>query len=78
MTSPARGLSPAGKHSSSPSANSGTRHSGGGACPATPLSSITVWMVARTRRRALANSKKASGSSTSSAETILVVKSLEP
>ncbi len=77
MTSPARGLSPAGKHSSSPSANSGTRHSGG-ACPATPLSSITIWMVAWTRRRALANSKKASGSSTSSAEMRLVVKLLEP
>ncbi len=39
---------------------------------------VTFFMVARTRRRALANSKKASGSSTSSAETILVVKSLEP
>ncbi len=77
MTSPARGLSPPGKHSSIPSANSGTHHSGGG-CPATPLNSITIWMVARTRRRALANSTKASGSSTSSAEMILVVKSLEP
>jgi len=33
---------------------------------------------ARTRRRALANSRKASGSSTSTAETILVVKPREP
>jgi hypothetical protein len=53
------------------------RRSGGGD-PSTPLSCITTPMVARTRRRALVNIRKASGSSTSTAETTLVVKPREP
>ena len=75
--SSARGLNRAGSASSRPCANSGIRHSGG-ACPATPLSCIIVWMVKRTSRRALVNSSKASGSSTASAETRLVMKPRDP
>jgi len=44
----------------------------------TPLSCIIVAMVTRTSRLALLNSSKASGSSTTRAETRLVVKPREP
>jgi hypothetical protein len=77
LSSPDRVLSPAGKHSSRPSANRGTRHSGGTG-PVTPLSCIIVAMVTRTSRLAPMNSSEASGSSTTRAETRLIVKSLEP
>ena len=73
----ARGLSRAGSASSRPSANSGIRHSGGTG-PAIPLSCIMVAMVTRTSRRALVNSSRASGSSTTRAEMRLVVKPREP
>ena len=76
MASADRGLNRAGSASSRPCANSGIRHSGGTG-PATPLSCIMVWMVTRTSRLALVNSSKASGSSTTSAETRLVVKPRE-
>ena len=77
MTSPARGLSRAGKHSSSPSANSGTRHSGG-AGPATPLSSITVWMVDPDQAPGAGEQQEGERELDQQRETILVVKSLEP
>jgi hypothetical protein len=72
-----RGLRRAGSASSRPCANRGIRHSGG-AGPAIPLSCIMVWMVTRTSRLALVNSSAASGSSTTRAETRLVVKPREP
>ena len=72
-----RGLSRAGSASSRPCANSGIRHSGGTG-PAIPLSCIMVWMVTRTSRLALVNSSAASGSSTTRAETRLIVKPREP
>ncbi len=72
-----RGLRRAGSASSRPSANSGIRHSGGTG-PAIPLSCIMAWMVTRTSRLALVNSSTASGSSTTRAETRLIVNSLEP
>ena len=71
------GLSRAGRHSSRPSANSGIRHSGGTGPPA-PAICIIVAMVTRTSRLALLNSRNASGSSTTRAETRLVVKPGEP
>jgi hypothetical protein len=77
LASADRGLSWAGKHSSRPSANSGIRHSGG-TRPTTPLSCIIVAMVTRTSRLAAVNSRKASGSSTTRAETRLIVKPGEP
>jgi hypothetical protein len=77
LTSAACDLSRAGRHSSRPSANSGMRQSGGTG-PATPPSCIIVAMVTRTSRRALLNSSRASGSSTTRAETRLVVKPREP
>ena len=43
-----------------------------------PPSCIIVAMVTRTSRRALLNSSKASGSSTTKAEAMLVVKPREP
>ena len=67
----------AGSASSRPCANSGIRHSGGTG-PAIPLSCIMVWMVTRTSRLALANSSRASGSSTTMAVTRLIVKPREP
>ncbi len=76
VTSADHGLSRAGSASSSACANSGIRHSGGTG-PATPLSCIMVWRVNRTSRLALVNNSKASGSSTTSAETRLVVKPRE-
>ena len=72
-----RDLRRAGSASSRPSANSGIRHSPGTG-PAIPLSCIMVWMVTRTSRLALANSSAASGSSTTRAETRLIVKPREP
>ena len=72
-----RGLRRAGSASSRPCANSGIRHSGGTG-PAIPLSCIMVWMVTRTSRLALVNSSAASGSSTTRAETRLIVKPREP
>ncbi len=77
LASMARALSRAGSASSRPSANSGIRHRGG-TDPGTPLSCIMVWMVTRTRRLALVNSNRASGSSTARAETRLIAKSPEP
>jgi hypothetical protein len=62
LASAASGRSRAGSASSRPSANSGTRHSGG-TRPSTPVSRIMVPMVTRTSRRALVNSSRASGSS---------------
>ncbi len=76
VASAGRGLNRAGSASSRPSANSGIRHSGG-TVPATPLNCIMVWMVTRTSRLALVNNRKASGSSTTSAETRLIVKPRE-
>ncbi len=70
-------LSRAGSASSRPSANSGIRHNGG-AGPVIPLSCIMVWMVTRTSRLAALNNSRASGSSTSRAETRLMVKPGEP
>jgi hypothetical protein len=72
-----RGLNRAGSASSRPSANSGIRHSGGTG-PATPLSCIIVWMVTRTSRRALVNSSRASGSSTTTAVSRLMMNPWEP
>ena len=72
-----RGLSRAGSASSRPSANSGIRQSGGTG-PATPLSRMMVWMVTRTSRLAPVNNSAASGSSTTRAETRLIVKPREP
>jgi hypothetical protein len=72
-----RCLRRAGSASSRPCANSGIRHSGGTG-PAIPLSCIMVWMVTRTSRLALVNSSVASGSSTTRAETRLIVKPREP
>ncbi len=77
LTSAASGLSRAGRHSSRPSANSGMRQSGGTG-PVIPPSCIIVAMVTRTSRRALLNSSRASGSSTTRAEMRLIVKSREP
>ena len=70
-------LSRAGRHSSSPSANSGTRHNGGTG-PLAPDSCMRVWTVTRTSRRAAANIRKASGSSARAADRTLAVKPLEP
>ena len=77
VTFAGRGLSRAGSASSSPSANSGIRHSGG-TDPVTPSSRIRDWTVTRTSRRAAANIMKASGSSARTAETTLIVKPLDP
>ena len=73
-----RDLSPAGRHSSIPSANSGNRATAAGRALPDPPSCIIVAMVTRTSRRALLNSRKASGSSTTRAEIRLIVKSREP
>jgi len=70
-------LSRAGRHSSSPSANSGTRHNDGTG-PLAPDSSMRAWTVTRTSRRAAANSRKASGNSARTADRMLAVKPLEP
>jgi hypothetical protein len=61
----------AGSASSSPSANSGIRHSAGTG-PAMPSSRITDPTVMRVSLRAPANSSSASGSSASSAESTLI------
>ncbi|HEX6526652.1 MAG TPA: hypothetical protein VF070_42540 [Streptosporangiaceae bacterium] len=61
----------AGSASARPSANNGIRHNGGTG-PGMPSSRMTDSTVIRTRRRAPANNRNASGSSATSAETMLI------